>query len=178
MQQELSKKLLFLALIVVGAGYVGTVFAQPVCPVCVVAIGAGLGFSRWLGVDDLVSSVWIGAALLTIVYWSLHWMRKKNWDFKFSGPVVFLAYYIFTFIPLWFVQIIGHPLNKVFGIDKIILGSVSGNFVLWLGLKLHAYLKTKNNDKSYFPYQRVAVPMVCLVLNSLIFYLLLTWKII
>jgi len=181
-----------------GIVVAGTVNAQAVCPVCAVAIGAGLGLSRWLGVDDLVSSVWIGAVLLTIVIWTIFWLKKRNltllnaakpqsrfaklfnWvkDFKFSGIVAFLFYYLSTFIPLYYVKIVGHPLNTVFGIDKIIFGTAAGTIVLWLALWLHNYLKKHNNDKSYFPYQRVVIPVAALLLTSLLFYLLLQRRII
>lgn len=178
MQQGFSKKLIFLSLLLAGFFSAGSVFAQPVCPICVVAIAGGLGFSRWLGVDDLVSSVWIGAFLLTLVIWTVHWLKKKNWDFKYSGVISFLFYYVFTFWGLYWAGIAGHPLNVILGIDKIIFGSITGTIVLALSLYLHAYLKTKNDGKSFFPYQRVAVPVLALLLASLIFYFLLLWRII
>ena len=34
--------------------------AQAVCPVCIVAVGAGLGLSEYLGIDDTIAGVWIG----------------------------------------------------------------------------------------------------------------------
>lgn len=151
----------------------GLVFAQP-CPVCVIAVGAGLGLSRWLGIDDAVSSVWIGAMLLAIVWWCLIWLRKKNWDFKFSGTVIFiLIYIVFTFIPLYFLKIAGHPQNTIFGIDKIIFGTVIGTVILWAGIKLNEFLKSKNQGKVFFPYQRVVVPVGCLLLISILIFFLL-----
>ena len=177
MKQGLNK-ILFFGLLFLGLVPALAVNAQPVCPICVVAIGAGLGFSRWLGVDDLISSVWIGAVLLTLVIWTLYWIRKKNWDFKFSGIVIFLFYYLFTFIPLYYLKIVGHPLNTVFGIDKIVFGAFFGTVILALSLWFHSFLKKKNNDKSYFPYQRVFIPVFALILPSFVFYLLLIWRII
>jgi hypothetical protein len=168
----------FSILLLLCLSFASTVLAQAVCPICVVAIGAGLGFSRWLGVDDLISSVWIGAVLLTLVIWTLYWIRKKNWDFKFSGIVTFLFYYLSTFIPLYYLKIVGHPLNTIFCIDKIVFGAFFGTVILALSLWLHSFLKKKNNDKSYFPYQRVVVPIFLLILTSLAFYLLLIWRII
>ena len=35
--------------------------AHAVCPVCTVAVGAGLGLAEWLGIDDSISGLWIGA---------------------------------------------------------------------------------------------------------------------
>ena len=126
-----------------------------VCPVCVVAIGAGLGLSRWFGIDDIVSSVWIGAFLVAIISWTLSLHEKKGWNFPDDGIVITLAYIVLTFIPLYYAGIVGHPLNQIWGIDKIIFGSIVGTVVLFLGHWLHLYLKKINNGKSFFPYQRV-----------------------
>jgi len=64
--QQISNKILFLALIIAGIFGAGAVSAQ-VCPVCVVAIAGGLEFSRWFGIDDVVSSIWIGAFLVALL---------------------------------------------------------------------------------------------------------------
>ncbi|MCX6724149.1 MAG: hypothetical protein NT155_03215 [Candidatus Staskawiczbacteria bacterium] len=152
--------------------------AKAICPLCVVAVGAGLGLSRWLGVDDVVSSIWIGALLVSLSVWTIIWLKKKNWVFPFSGVVIFLAYYLLTLVPLYYSDIVGHPLNKIWGIDKIIFGSAVGTAVFLLAMLLHKFLKNKNNGKSFFPYQKVVFPVAALLLTSIIFYLLITWRII
>jgi hypothetical protein len=161
--------------------FFGTVLALPakaICPICVVAIGAGLGLSRWLGVDDVVSSIWIGALLVAMIIWTIVEMRKRNWGFPFDATIISLAYYLLTFIPLYYAGIVGHPLNKIWGIDKIVFGTAVGTIIFLLSNALHNYLKKKNNGKSFFPYQKVVLPVVILLLTSLVFYLLLIWKII
>ena len=170
-------KYLLLALLFLGLGLAGFAQAQA-CPVCVVAIGAGLGLSRWFGIDDIVSSVWIGAFLLATISWTLIYMKKKGWGFHDDGVFITLAYFVLTIIPLYYAGIIGHPLNQIFGIDKIIFGSIIGFFALFLGHWINAYLKKLNNGKVFFPYQRVVVPVVVLILTSLLLYLLISWKII
>ena len=168
---------IFLGLLISGLFLAGNAMAQ-VCPICVVAIGAGLGLSRWLGIDDLVSSVWIGAFLVAVISWTLSYMKKKGWSFADDGIVITLAYLVLSFIPLYYAGIIGQQLNQIWGIDKIILGSIIGSAILFLSHWLHLYLKKINKGKSFFPYQRVAVPVVVLALTSLLLYLLLTWRII
>jgi len=170
------KKILFLGFSLIGLFTASA--TKAVCPICVVAIGAGLGLSEWFGIDDVISSVWIGALLLATVLWTLTEMKKKNWSFKFDGVVIFLTYYLLTFVPLYYAGILGHPLNKIFGIDKIIFGTIVGTLVLFLGHWLHKYLKIKNDGKSFFPYQKVVLPIVILLLTSVMFYLLLIWRII
>lgn len=150
--------------------------ARAVCPVCVVAVGAGLGFSRWLGVDDVVSSIWIGALLMALILWTLVGIRKRGWGFTLDSVVMALAYYLLTFAPLYYIGILGHPLNKVFGIDKIIFGTALGSVAFLFSYWLHQYLKRKNNGKSFFPYQKVVLPIIVLAIISLIFYSLITLK--
>ena len=144
--QLISSKKLFFGLLFSGLFWANFIKAQ-VCPVCVVAIGAGLGLSGWLGIDDVVSSVWIGAFLFAITSWTLSYMKKKNWSFADDGIVITLIYVVLTFIPLYYAGIVGHPLNKIFGLDKIIFGSTVGATILFLGNILHNYLKRKNKGK-------------------------------
>ncbi len=156
-------------------GLFPAVVAKAVCPVCIVVVGAGLGLSRWLGVDDIVSSLWIGALLAATSLWTIIWLDKKNWSFKYQKIVVPAAYYILVLVPLYYYDIIGHPYNKIFGIDKIIFGAVLGTIIFMLSLLLHNYLKHKNNFKSFFPYQKVVLPVVILLIFSFIIYFLLKW---
>lgn len=149
-----------------------TALAQPVCPICVVAVAGGLGFSRWFGVDDIITSLWIGALLMALVLWTISWLRKKKWNFLFSDIVVFLLYYLFTYIPLYLAKIIGQG-NNVFGMDKVFFGSFLGTIIFILALWFNNYLKVKNNGKGYFIYQKVVVPFVVLALASLIAYFII-----
>jgi hypothetical protein len=164
------KNKIFFSLILLGLFFANFAFAQ-VCPVCVVAIGAGLGFSRWFGIDDVISSIWIGAFMVSIISWTLSYMKKKKWNFHDDGIIITLAYILLTYIPLYYAGIVGHPLNKIWGLDKIIFGSFVGAFMVYVGHWLHAYLKKINNNKSYFPYQRVAIPVGILLLTSIILWI-------
>lgn len=176
MLQVFKNKLLLFGGLVLGFFWAGAVKA--VCPLCVVVVGAGLGFSEWIGIDDVVASIWIGALLVSITMWTLIEMKKHNWRFLYDTVVVPLVYYLLTLVPLYYSGIIGHPLNKIFGIDKIVFGTVIGTVVFLLSNWLHQYLKQRNNGKSLFSYQKVVIPVVILLLISMIFHLLLTWRII
>ncbi len=163
-----KKSLFFSAVLLISLLFAGT--AKAVCPVCVVAVGAGLGFSRWLGVDDVVSSVWIGGLLASLSMWTLVWLKRKGWGFKFDTAVVWIAYYGLTLVPLYFADIVGHPLNKIFGIDKIIFGAIAGTVIFLASVTAHNFLKAKNAGKSFFPYQKVVVPVLLLAVASSAFY--------
>jgi hypothetical protein len=176
MQQVLKNKFLFLGLIL--SGFFSANIVKAVCPLCVVAVGTGLGFSEWLGIDDVVSSIWIGAFLVAMILWTLIEMKKHKWNFSFDTLLVSLAYYLLTFIPLYYAGIIGHPLNKIFGIDKIIFGTSFGTVVFLLAHWFNLYLKEKNNGKVLFSYQKVVIPFFILILTSLVFYFLLQYRLI
>ena len=125
----INKKIFsFLTFLFSGTFFAGNALAQPVCPVCVVAVAGGLGLSRWFGVDDIITSLWIGALLMALVLWTIQWLKKKNWNFKFSDTGVFLLYYLFTYIPLYYAKIIGQG-NNVFGMDKVLFGSILGTLI-------------------------------------------------
>lgn len=144
--------------------------AKAVCPVCTIAVGAGLGLSRWLGVDDLVSGIWVGGLLVSVSVWTYNWIKTKKFNFKYSLWIVSLLMYGITIIPLYYAGIIGHQYNKLFGIDKLLLGIILGTAAFLVASGIHFYLKKKNGDKSYFPYQKVAFPFVSLVILSVIAY--------
>ncbi|MFA6190236.1 MAG: hypothetical protein WC711_01835 [Candidatus Staskawiczbacteria bacterium] len=172
-----KNKVIILGLSMLGLLKAGIVSAQP-CPVCVVAIGAGLGFSRWLGIDDVVASIWIGALLTVIIIWTLLFMKNKKWSFSDDGVVITLSYIILTYVPLYYAGVVGHPLNMIWGMDKILVGSIIGAVVFFIGHWTNLYLKTKNNGKAFFPYQKVVIPFGAVLIASLIFHILIQNKII
>lgn len=154
---------------------VSLLFALPanaVCPVCAVAVCVGLGLSRWLGIDDLISGVWIGGLIVSLIIWSLDWLNKKQVKFKLNWLVISIIFYGATIIPLYFSGIIGHPLNKFYGIDRILFGTIFGSLVFLLSFWLNNFLKKKNQGKVFFPFQKVALPVLFLLITSLIFYLI------
>jgi len=152
-------------------------FATPVnavCPLCTVAVGAGVGFSRSLGIDDSIVGVWIGGFLISSSLWLADWIQKKKFSKKVSGWVWSLAstllMYAFTLIPLKITGLIGVAKNTLFGIDKVLLGIILGSIMFFLGSKLHTLLQERNKGKVYFPYQRVVIPIATLLLSTIILY--------
>ena len=45
------------------------------CPVCTIAIGAGIGLSRWIGVDDGITGLWVGGLIISLIIWFLSWLE-------------------------------------------------------------------------------------------------------
>ena len=170
--QQISNKKVITLISLLGILYANV--AKAVCPMCVVAVGGGLGLSRWLGIDDAVSSIWIGALLVALIWWTLIELKKKNWRFPYDVVAWSLVYFILIFVPLYYAGILGHPLNTILGIDKIVFGTILGTIVFLLSYGLHLYLRQKNNGMSFFSYQKVVLPLVSLILISAILHLLLS----
>jgi len=142
------------------------------CPVCTVAVATGLGLSRWLGIDDTISGLWIGGLIVSLIIWTINWLNKKNIHFLGRKILVVVIYYGTVIVPLYWAGIMGNQLNKFWGIDKLLLGMILGSIGFSLGAWVYSYLKTKNNNRVYFPFQKVVMPVVPLIILTIIFYFL------
>ena len=171
------KKILFFLSILSTAFYAlpPTVFAQ--CPVCTLAVGAGLGLSRYLGIDDAVSGIWAGALAISVSFWFRNWLKKKNYKFlRFIKEkyLIYLSIFFWaglTYLPLWKVGIIGHPFNVIWGIDRLVSGSLVGVGVSLLALYTDGKLR-KIKGKQIFNFQKVIIPVSFLAAASLILWII------
>ena len=153
--------------------------AYAVCPVCTIAVGAGLGLSRFLGIDDSVSGVWAGGLTLSSSFWLSDWLAgkfKSRFNFKYKTLAIIVLMYVLVFVPLWFAEIIGHPFNTIWGIDKFIFGAAVGSVVflktVWLDRKVRQI-----KGRQLFSYQKVVFPLLGLLLASLVLFLITSVKI-
>lgn len=167
--KSMNKKILTLFLSIFSFFAFG---AKAVCPVCVVAVGSGVGLCRWLGIDDAITGLWIGGLTVAVIIWFLDWLAKRNINFKFKNILVWISFYVFVLLPLYSFDIIGHPFNKIWGIDKIVFGIVLGSFAFLSSIFLNSFLKKKNNGKVFFPYQKVIIPIILLLILSFVFYII------
>jgi len=91
------------------------------CPICTVTVIAGLGISRLLGIDDLITSLWIGAFILSFSFVTVDWLKKRKWFASFNSssvkqfisPTVIVLMYLLVLIPLKLNHSIGIALNRI-----------------------------------------------------------------
>jgi hypothetical protein len=164
----LKKKIFTLSVLILGLSF--PIITRAICPVCTIAVATGVGLCRWLGISDLISGTWIGALIVSMIGWTINWIRDKKFKFRFHKIVITAFYYFIIVAPLYWAGIIGHPFNKFWGIDKLLFGIGAGTIVFILALILNYFLKKKNQGKAFFPFQKVVVPIVLLIIISLIFY--------
>lgn len=141
-----------------------------VCPVCTVAVGAGVGLAKWLGIDDSVSGLWIGALIISVSLWTISWLNKKNISFKGRKILILGTYYLIFVLPLYWKGYIGHPYNKFCGIDKLLFGIILGSVLFAAGVILHNHLRKGNDGKSYFKGQKIVLIVTSLIIASLVLY--------
>lgn len=141
------------------------------CPVCTVTVVAGLGISRLLGIDDLITSLWIGGFILSFSFITNDWIKRK-WP-KFSPKYyyypTFVLMYLFVLVPFKMNGTIGLPGNTFLGIDKILFGISLGSLMFLKGVYLDK-IQRKLRQKIFFPYQKVVFPVATLLITSFIVY--------
>lgn len=167
------KKIILFLLSIVGISFLFAKQALAVCPICTIAVGAGVGLSRYLGIDDSITGLWIGGLTVSMITWTLSWFDKKNIRFRGRALLTTAGYYLLIVVPLYFMGIMGNPLNTCScGLDKLLIGIITGSSAFWFGAEWYFYLKEKNNGHAYFSFQKVVMPVSPLIIMSLIFYFL------
>ncbi len=160
----LNKKIILSFLTLGGILSASAVKAIP-CAVCTVAVGSCVGLARYLKIDDRITGVWVGALMVSLIAWTIHYLDKKNIRFKGRKILTTVLWYAFVIVPFYFTGIMGSPINKCWGIDKLLFGIILGSIIFIVANKLLR--------KSYFHLQKVIVPVSLLAIASLIIYL---WK--
>ena len=144
---------------------VSNAFANPACAVCTVAIGATLTISRKLGVCDNAVAVWLGAFLVIMGYWLIKWFDKKNWHFR--GRNLILMLLAFSMIGGLYVYHLNYsPCYWIF--DAFLFWAIVGGIVYVVSQKLYEYMKHHNNNHAHFPFEKVVLAIVMLMITSVL----------
>ena len=144
-----------------------------VCPVCTVAVAAGVGVLRELGVSDVITGIWFGALIVSSIAWMIDWLNRKNIHFIFKPQLIIISFYLIFIWPLYAWNIMGQTNNIIFGMDKILFGVIIGTFVFIAAVLSDKYLKNINEGKVLLFYQKVLIPLIYLIIASIIMHLLI-----
>ncbi|PIP57573.1 hypothetical protein COX03_02410 [Candidatus Woesebacteria bacterium CG22_combo_CG10-13_8_21_14_all_39_10] len=128
------------------------------------AVGAGLGLSRWIGVDDAVSGIWIGGLILSSSLWFYSWLSKK-YPKLHTTPYMLLTttlIYILSLIPLVWTGVL---------IYKLVIGIVIGSLTFLLGIWADKKVR-KIKGKQLFNFQKVVFPVASLLISSIIVWII------
>lgn len=148
------------------------------CPICTAAVGAAAISAKYYGMDVSIIGLLIGAFGISTGLWIGLKIKKY---FRFQFPIIILASFLLTVIPLlvisneavYFPLLLfgesGSILNRVYWINKLLFGSVIGGLVTSFAYLIHVYIK-KQNGKVLFPFQGVAITLAFLALSGLSLY--------
>jgi len=139
---------------------------QAVCPICTVAVAGGLGISRWLGIDDAVTGVWVGGLILSSAFWLSDFIRKKNWKIFHPDLVSVVLFYLLVIPPLYWANYIGLLNNSLWGVDKVLLGTILGSIAFLSGIVFDKILRKINDGEQFVYFQKVIIPVLTLTLIS------------
>ena len=142
------------------------------CPLCTAATGAAVAATRFYGVDDLAVGVFIGGFILSTSFWFDRILRKRNKNNEYiplQGIVLTLSGLVLTILTFVWGNLVGSDLPSLFGINKLILGTVVGTVVAFGAFEFHKILRS-NLNKNIIPYQGIVFTLFSLILVNIGFY--------
>lgn len=144
--------------------------ADAVCPVCTIAVGAGLEGARLLGVDDVITGIWAGGLTLSLYFWTVGWLKKRG-DNNFWWQIVvpFVVYYALLGM-VYLMPGVDFGAVTLWGIDKFLLGVIVGTVAFYFGARWYVKIKRNNGGRAMFPFQKVVVPLSLLAVMTVVFW--------
>ncbi len=146
--------------------------AFAVCPVCTVAVGAGLEGARLLGVDDVITGIWAGGLTLSLFFWTAGWLKKRGVKSVWWQIIVPFVFYYALLGLVYALPGVYFGVNTLWGIDKFLLGTIVGTVAFYLGARWYIKIKRENGGHAKFAFQKVVVPLSFLLVATLIFWLI------
>ena len=152
------------ALVSLGAAVATPALA--LCPLCLFAAGAGVGLSQYLGVDDLISGFWLGAflAIAAKLIVDSVWFKGLVVNALLRWLLGLSALYLPTFASFSYAKLFDHPLNQLWGLDRLKLGLILGSGAIVVAAIISFFMYLTNRGRAWFPFQRVVVTVGTLLL--------------
>ena len=145
------------------------VYAQ--CPVCIVTVGGGLLIAKKLGIDNLLTALWISGLNTAISFWFVTFIKKPK---ILKNPLLWtVIMFISTLVYFVTTKQMLHKNNTFLHVDKVLVGLVTG-MVMWLiGIGIDKLIRKYNHGKVLFYYQKVIIPLFLLLATTGLFTILI-----
>ena len=152
----------------------GSSAAMAVCPVCTVAVGAGLEGMRLLGVDDVISGIWAGGLTLSLIMWTVGWLKNRGVKNVWLSVVLPVVGYYALLAGVYLLPDVQFGSCTLWGIDKLLLGIIVGTIMFYAGVRCYARIKSKNGGHAQFAFQKVVMPVSFLLIATLVFWVIIS----
>ncbi len=141
------------------------------CPLCTAATGSAVALTRFYGVDDLVVGTFIGGFVISTAFWLNRILRKRNKGkdyIPFQSAILILLSFVLTFISF---QVAGiYSVKKLLGVDSILMGMFVGSIVTLFAFSFNDFIKRRNGNKNYIPFQVIFITLAFLLLSVFGYY--------
>lgn len=125
------------------------------CTLCVMTIGGGLMIARNLGISEYIVAVWMSALNTAIAFYLSSVIKNRILGSKFLLAALF---YLTTYLYLY-------NTNQANG--EVFSGMSIGAGSFFAAYFLEKYLRNRNKRSGIFPFQKVIIPILFLILASL-----------
>lgn len=150
------------------------------CPLCTVGAAAAAGGALWLGVSNVVVSLFLGAFAISMGLWFGKLIKKKY--VPYQNFLIVIASFLLTILPILpiissehgflplYISLIGDYgslLNRTYLINTSLLSSLSGGILVFISPFISKNISKLRNGK-IIPFQGVAITLTILIITGII----------
>lgn len=133
------------------------------CPLCTAGAGAGLAISRFIGIDDSITGVWLAAFLGATSFWSASYIKKKY--VPFQDTIIYIAIFGITIWSFSAFNLVDEHAGLIMGVPKLYFGMTTAGILFYLVDVVNRLIK-KVKGGVLFPYQPIVFSLSSMVLLS------------
>ncbi len=146
------------------------------CPLCTAATVAAVAVTRAYGLDDIVVGIFIGGSIMSTVFWINRVLLRRHKGKSYIQNqflIILLVSLLSTVATFYFAGMLGSQVQKylIFGIDRILVGSVLGMGVSLAAPNVNQSIRSLNGGKNYLPLQMILVTLGMLAVTVFGFYM-------
>ncbi len=150
----------------------GLRYAEAHCPLCTLGAAAAAGGAAWLGVNNIVIGLFIGAFAVSTGWWISSLIKKKY--IPGQKPVIILVSYITTILPIsklipsiypFYISLMGDYgsiLNRTYIVNLFIIGTIIGGLIVSVAPTISKKITAVRQGKT-LPYQGVVITFLILI---------------
>ena len=136
------------------------------CPLCVAATGSAIAVARFYGVPDLITGTFVGAFIISIGSWVSRILKNRKHYIPFQQVIITtlsLSLFIMIFL-------LARLITTLF--DEFLIGMLIGLFITYIAFIFNDFLRRRNGNKNYVPFQIILVTITFLLITIFGYYVI------